>query len=435
MAWRSNSKIQNAVSALGSNKSFILYGISFLYLLLILIRYRAYEMSDFLIFWNSSKFLADGISIYTPIYPDMPYLNGSLLTLLLLPTTILPYRIAFDVWFAFNVLLIWYAVKSILRYLKIDLDTTQISIAFSLIVFSYPIRHNLAIGSVVLLILALSLVAISFMNYKVSKWQSWFGAFALVFAFELKPYLVLFLILYLLLSQNIRFLLQAFVIVVGLNSIYLVVLNDSNWFSWVRAMTKRSVGLADDQTQSSLYILLRNILSIPDWISFTAYIGSIAIILILSWKLKNSAPEEYKIVLAVILGPLISLYSHPQDFVMIIPFAIVLLIAFKIHKENFPLILLLFSLFLNLSGSSRVLTFAVIICLLIIISLSNLGLSKVHLAVILLASLLTQNFAKYLLDNFNKGAQHEFLNLLCLISGYLCFWLILTKIRKNSGAF
>ena len=432
MLWKLKPKIQIAVNVLVDKKSIFLYGISFLYLLLILIRYRAYELSDFLIFWNSSKFLTHGFGIYYPFYPGMPYLNGPLLTLLLAPTTKLPYQIAFDIWFIFNVVLIWYVMKSILHLLKFKASPSQHALIFSFLVFSYPIRHNLAIGSVVLLILALNLVAVKYMHHRISEWQSWFAAFAMVFTFELKPYLVLIFALYLVTKRNFRFLLQSFSLVLVLNFIYFLTLNDSSWLDWIKAMSKRTAGLTGDRTMSSLHVLLRNILGMPDWISFAIYLVSILLILVLSWKAIRMAPENYQIVLAVVLGPIISLYSHPQDFVMIIPFAIIFLLIEDAGKPNSIMNLVIFSLFLNLSGSSRALTLAVMLSLIVILKIAELGFSNIQLTIVVITTIATQNTARYLLDNYTQGAQLEFLNSICLISGYLCWWLILSNTKRIS---
>jgi hypothetical protein len=360
----------------------------------------------------------------------MPYLNGPLLTFLLAPTTNLPYRIAFDIWFIFNVALIWFAMKSLLQLLKISLSTKQMAVSFSLLVFSYPIRHNLGIGSVILLVLALTLIAISKYDHKISEWQSWVAGISLIFAFELKPYLVLFFMFYLLIKRKIRFLFQCFLIVVALNAIYLLTLTDSSWLNWAAAMSKRSIGLADDKTISGLYVLLRGLFGLPNWISLAAYLVSILLILLLSWRAVKLSSGNYQIAVTIIIGPILSLYSHPQDFVMIVSIALIFLAMVQRQGKDLLLSLSIFSLFLNLGGDAKMQTFVVTLCLILIIYFAELGFSKLHLGIIFAVNLVVQNIASYLLSEYGQGKQIEFLNLLCLISGYFCWWLVLSNIKS-----
>ena len=419
------------VSFMREKTNVILYGISALYLLLILMRYRAFEGSDFKVFWNSGRCLTKSLSVYCPADPSWPFLNGPLLSIFLTPLANLPYKYAFDIWFIFNAILIWFVLKSIFQLINPTYSTNQFALVFSLFVISYPIRHNLGIGSVVILILALNLMAIKHYRREISDWRSWLGALSLVFAFELKPYLVGLFIVYLLLKRNFRFLFQSFALIVFLNVLYFVALNDSNWFSWLRAMSRKSDGLFDDRTLSSLGILLRNFIGLPEWLSLTTYLASIFIILVFSRKALASAPENYQIAALLVIGPIISIYSHPQDFVLITPIALVFLFMRKIDQREFFASLGFFSLFLIISGSVGLSSYVVVVFLIVLINLANLGFTKIQLVTVFILNIGAQIFAKHLLLEYNRNVQMEFLNLLCLISGYLGWWLILSGSRMS----
>ena len=404
----------------------ILYGITSLYLILILIRYRAFEQSDFKVFWNSGKSLVKGLSVYYPVDPLLPFVNGPLLSVFLTPLVNLPYKYAFDVWFILNALLIWFVVKSIFQLLHPTYSSNQLALAFALFAVSYPIRHNLGIGSVVLLILALNLISIKHYKKEISDWRSWLGALSLVFAFELKPYLVALFIIYLLLKRNFRFLFQSFVLIVALNILYFSALNDSSWLAWFRAVSRRSVGLFDDKTLSSLGILLRNFVGLPEWLSLSAYVASIFLILIISWKALVKAPENYQIATLLVIGPIISIYSHPQDFVVITPFVLAFLFRGNVDRISLFAALGFFSLFLIISGSVGFSSYPVVVFLVLLMYFANFGFTKIQLVIVFLLNISMQICAKFLLLEYGKEVQIEFLNLLCLISGYLGWWLILS---------
>ena len=407
-----------------------LYGISALYLSLILIRYRAFEISDFLIFWDSGKSIIEGRSAYDLFYPGMPYLNGPLLSLMLAPIAKIPYRMAFDIWFILNVFLLGFVVKSIVQLLKISLSSKQMAVFVCLSVISYPIRHNLGIGSVIVLVLALILITRSNYKRKVSEWQSWLAAFSLVFAFELKPYLVIFFMFFLLIKRKLIFLAQSFSIVIALNVFYLIALYNSSWFNWAQAISNRSIGLSHDKTISSLYVLQINLFRLPSWFSLATYLASILFILLLSWRAVKFSSENYQIAISIIIGPILSLYSHPQDFVMIVTFALTFLAINQSRGRDLLVSLSIFSLFLNLGGNAKVQSFVVTLCLILVIHFAELGFSKLQLGLIILVNLLMQNIASFLLNEYDQGTQVQFLNLMCLISGYLCWWLILSNIKS-----
>ena len=419
------------VSFVKEQANVILYGISSLYLLLILIRYRAFEQSDFKVFWNSGRCLTKNLSAYCSVDPVWPFLNGPLLSIFLTPLANLPYTYAFDIWFIFNALLIWFVSKSIFELLHPTHSSNQLALVFSLFVISYPVRHNLGIGSVVILILALNLMAIKHYRREISDWRSWLGALSLVFAFELKPYLVGLFVVYLLLKRNFRFLFQSFALIVSLNVLYFVALNDSNWFSWLRAMTRKSDGLFDDRTLSSLGILLRNFIGLPEWLSLSAYFVSIFLILLISWKALSSAPENYQIATLLVIGPIISIYSHPQDFVVITPVALVLLVTNVMNRNDLLAALGFFSLYLILGGSIGLSSYVVVVFLILLIYFANFGFTKFQLVCVLLLNIALQICAKYLLLEHSKELEIEFLNSLCLIAGYLGWWLVLSGTRMS----
>jgi NAD/NADP transhydrogenase beta subunit len=103
----------------------------------------------------------------------------------------------------------------------------------------------------------------------------------------------------------------------------------------------------------------------------------------------------------------------------------------KIEQREFFASLGFFSLFLIISGSVGPSSYVVVVFLVLLLYFANLGFTKIQLVCVLLLNVGAQIFAKYLLLEHSKELEIEFLNSLCLISGYLGWWLILSGARRS----
>jgi len=409
----------------------ILYSTSIIYLLAALLRYQQIEISDFSVYWASAQSVKSGDSAYISIREDLPYVYGPMLSFLLSFFGGFNYPVAFCLWFIFNSILIFLIVRAACKSIFKDADSSFVGITFSLIAISYPIRHSIAIGQVVTLVLFLSLITYIYREQSIKGIKSWIGAACLVSSFELKPYLAIFVILFLLIDKKLIILIQSFFLILIFNVLYFITLKDSTWINWIHAVRGRSTGLTGDLTQTSLLSLLHNNFSMPDSVELLIYLTSIVIILTTTFYHLAKMPKFYQFLAIISLGPIISPYSHEQDFIFGIFAFITIIVRSKEVVKNRTLLITTFCLFLNLSKPELAKSAFVIGCFLVILYFSRMATSIMEFLIITIWLVVLQFIPLMLVEYIGETRVSQIPKFICLILGYLCWFTTIQFARKS----
>ncbi len=398
-----------------------LYITTLLFLTAALIRYRIYLYNDFNVYWASAKSVSQGSSAYVLLMPDAPYVNGPLLSILFAPFSNINSQVAFCAWFILSVVFLYLSSYMICKRFFIGHSAPQISSVFSLLAISYPVRHSLALGQIVPLALFLIVVMFIYNEATWKNWVSWVASFSLVFAFELKPYLVIFAILFLVVKRKYLFLLQSFIIILCLNALYFVSFNHSSWMDWYKAIRERSNGLTGDPTQSSLLGLLHNNTSMNDKAEILIFAFSIIVLFYVTMRTWSRLSTSFQFLTIMSLGPIISPYSHEQDFIFSAIVAIVVLLKVNLVLEDRFLITAILCLMLNISSTEFIKSVFVVTCFLVILYFSSISVTVSQLLFIAISVFVLQIIPQFLDASLTSGQQLQLPKIICLILGYLCW--------------
>lgn len=408
----------------------VLYSISIAYLAFALLRYQAITFSDLSVYWVSALSIHRGGTAYVQLDPTAPYVYGSFLSSLFSHLTFISYTTLFCLWFIFNVGLMYLICRFTYRKLFKEISAFRECVLFSLLAVSYPVRHSLALGQVVILVLFFILISFYFHENPITEWRSWIGAASLVFAFELKPYLVIFFIFFLVFKKRYIFLLQSFIIILILNFYYYFALNTSTWINWYTAIKDRSSNLTSDGTQTTLLNLVFNNLPVNTLTAVLIYASSVLLLLFFSFKSWNLISTNSQIFLLFTLGPIISIYSHEQDFVFSIFAVLVVLSRNSFQSKEFWLIPLFFAFYLNIASPEIFKSLLVHLLLILVLYFSKTISTRKQLLVIFAGNIFIQLLARDILKQFGEFRQLQLLKLFCLTLGYLCWYALLTSSKQ-----
>jgi hypothetical protein len=183
-------------------------------------------------------------------------------------------------------------------------------ILFSILFLSFPFRNNLGNVQVVVFVTLLLYLFIYLTRTK----KEWLGTVPFLMAFELKPYLAMYLLLVLVCKQKTKYLSKLIISSTLLNLFYFFTFNHLSYFVWLKAILYRSQGILSSNDQSTLVSALTNIFHLPGELSFLISTGSMLVVIILSYIKIRSLSLEDSLVFVMAASPLIGFFSHEQDY-------------------------------------------------------------------------------------------------------------------------
>ena len=243
--------------------------------------------------------------------------------------------------------------------------------------------------------------------------------------------ITLFVIIFLIVDKKYLLLIQSFLLILVFNIFYFFTLKDSTWVDWIQAISKRSKGLTGDLTQSSLLSLLHNNLILPDSIESIIYLASVLVILFFTIRSWPNMAKNYQFVTVLSLGPIISPYSHEQDFILSIFVFVIIVVRFREFLKNQLLLLGVFSLFLNLSKPDLAKSAFVISCFLLILYFTGQAISALEYFIITATVLFLQALPILLVEYLGDTRVSQIPKVACLILGYLCWYTTIHFARKS----
>ena len=295
------------------------------------------SIGDFGIFYNAAENLSLGLTPF--VFQDQKdmYLNGPLLSILLIPISYVSESVALTLWRISNVL-----ITFILVYLLKNERNRSLWICFlPLMILTFPWRNNFANTSLVVFQLLLLVLSAKF----ILKNRPAIGTIFLFVSFELKPYLSITFLLILLFCRKFQVLKFLCLYTIIANIVYFWLFNFS-YLDWIRALLARS-GSWTDADQSTLRTMLWKYLNVSE--NGSTLLGIIFYLAVLFWffaNLPNNLSEDkhdylnsHLLVSSLVTAPLFPFYSHEQDFLLSF-FAIgIVLRRTKSIQVEFPLLL------------------------------------------------------------------------------------------------
>jgi hypothetical protein len=382
---------------------------------------------DFKVFYLQSERLVTGERVFD--FNDYVAYNSTFLYLLISPLTLLDLTNASKVFLIVNALLLPIITYLLVRLLGGSNFLEKFIVIFAILQISFYVRsilNNGQVGIIMLLFLLLAILSLLKKNH-----NEWLVAGTLWLAFELKPYLIIPLLIWLYwLLRNNRLLLKFISIGMSFQCLYFTLNPSTNIFIYIKLVLSRVGSVSSEFDQSSLSAVLHGIFGFPKSISYLIHlILAILIIRRISSRLKKVDLVSFALVLN--FSSFINVYLHRQD--PIITILIFLLLWQQIKEiESKNLDLILFSLILvllsNWGNKSFPLAIAMDLLLVVILVFTNLG-TRISL-IILTLSLLQQYIQVYTLSNYGWTASYELWRTLILMYTLSCC-LVLPRLQDK----
>lgn len=309
---------------------------------------------DLFIFLNQSTRMFNRESVY---FPDsgMVAQNSSFLYFILYPLTLIPNSLANKIFLAINLLLILLIHKIIVVYSKSKDNELFNRFVLLTILFHFSTRSILNNGQVGMIVNFATLI-IWILLEKNRIIFTFTAGFSLFMIFELKPYLTLSLIIFLLISKKFKIFLSFLLIEVFYQLFILFFWPQASIFEYLKRIIYRQGKTSLESDQSSLFVILireTGFSAVASYLLSTFAMIIILIILIRFMKIKSIFTYMFITGSSVLLSP----YAHRQDYLMIsLGLVYVLFLSLnnliKTNKYQRALNILIFISFFQYGGSN-----------------------------------------------------------------------------------
>ena len=340
------------------NLAYFLYSISIAFSLVVLVHYLRTASADFGYYWEAGKRVQAGLSPYK-VNDSSSYVNGPFLSIFLSQFGFLPLTVAQTLWRISIFLIALLIVFRISQESKIDHLQFSFLVVFTIIFLGFPYRNNLANAQVVVFCYGLIMLTL----YYVKKNKEILAAVTSLLCFELKPYLLLGLLLYFFLSRRYGLIVKFIIISFFSNIFYFIFYHHLTYLDWLQALKYRSKGISSTADQANLTASLSNILNFSIGTATLIYVLTLVLLVSVTvWhelKLRQSSA-----ILCLSLAPIISIFSHEQDyFISATCLAICILRSTKYPKYLFASLI---GLSINWTNSSTQLAYVSLLILVLV---------------------------------------------------------------------
>lgn len=388
-------------------------------LFLLVVFYSKFEVvsPDFKVFYLQSERLINGQNVFD--YNEYVAYNSTLLYLLISPLTFFDLTVASVIFLSINLLLIPIVSFLLVSIFGRENFLSRYVLVVAILEISFYVRSILNNGQVGLIMLLFLLLAIK--KLLQNQGTSWFAASMLWFAFELKPYLIIPLLIWIYLVTKNHRLAAQFVLTGTLFELVYFYLNPStNLFTYINLLYDRLGGVSSELDQSSVTAVAHGIFELP---KLASYFIHLVIVLAVLNRIMPYIKEVNTVSFALVLNfsSLANVYLHRQD--PIITILVFLILCQKIRDLNYGkydklIFFLALVLLTNWGNLSFTLAVAFDVLLLIVFVLTNLSLR--FSVIILVFSLLMQYAQVYVLLNYGWIASYELWRILILFFTLVC---------------
>ena len=404
---------------------FTLAALSF-YLIAIGRSYSLYAQGDFAIYFRAAKRVALGQPLYD--FEKNLYVYGPFLAHLLSPLSFLSELEASRIWLLINLLLAPLIALLIWKiFQESSVKSNALSFILTFIMTSFSFRNNAGNGSVMSIVTAGSLILLAIIKVQRktasrSKFLNTFfydliAASILVFIFEVKTYLAIWLLLFVGIFR-LRLVFLAFFISASEN-IFLHLANQENYLNWINEIIRRSQSVKSGDDQATLLTLIHRLLN--PFISWDLAVSVLLYCLIGIYickvliKVRNSENLEHSFLLVISAAVILTPFAHGQDFLFSVTAILAILIKGISNLQISYLVVIASALLVNWTNSSFLMGQATI-CLLYYTLGAGLEISKKNLifSFLLAEASLVLN---YLVGKKDLQQQYIFYNMSALAFG------------------
>ena len=323
-----------------------IYSLLIFYILILFSYYLKSGFSDFNFYWDAGVRISQNVSPYKS-HDLASYVNGPLLAISLSFLSSLNASWIVLVW-RIGILLSTFLLGLKILFKPIPKNwQANGPIVFSILFLSFPFRNNLGNVQVVVFVTLLLYLFI----YLTRANKEWLGTVPFLMAFELKPYLVIYLLLVLVWKRKTRYLFKLIIISTLLNLFYFFTFNHLSYFVWLKAILYRGHGILSSNDQSTLVSALTNIFHLPGKISFLISTSCMIVVIILSSIKIRSFSLQDSMVFVMAASPLIGFFSHEQDY-FVSSFALAYFFIKQRNKDQAYLFYFLTAFSVNWSNKS-----------------------------------------------------------------------------------
>lgn len=384
--------------------------------------------ADFKVIFATTLRFISGAEVFFPTNEPLgTAYNPTLLYLLLSPLTFFPLPTASQVFLALNLMLvicISWQISGFLRQLNFRDKITSFLFILTILQLSFAYRSTLANGQIALVFIFLQLLYFNLM-FKKSHWSRAFSPLILWMLIELKPYLVLPWMIYMLFSRRyFKHIVLTFIVGVFFQCVYYFVNISSTFTNYGSLLLKRSDSTFQELDQASLTSLLHVFFDLEKVLSFILLVLALVIpIACLIKKLEINEENKYFIIL--LSAPLLSIYFHRQDSLLASAFLGLLLYKFTSDckkQVTFTLSFLIYtSLVLNLNWGNASLLPAISLLALMYILLRCSNIRKRNISLVVAFSFLMQLCQVLIYDNFGWQGSYKLWTVLVFVFQIVIF--------------
>ena len=398
-----------------------------LYLAILFLHYSKIGFEDFNFYWDAALRVSNGLSPYK--YHDiLSYVNGPSLSIILsFFSKTNPHWIVLG-WRSCVLFVTFYLALRFNRDSDNQNKSRNLPLILGLSFLSFPFRNNLANVQVVVFVMALIYIFIKACDSN----KEWLGAACYLFAFELKPYLVLFLLLILVWKKKFIYLIKIFIEFVMLCIVYYFCFQKLNYLNWLDVIKFRSKGITSGSDQATLLASLNNVFGIPQNIAF--YLAAFVSMIIILFSVKTIRNFSYLDAMFFTLSasPLLGSFAHEQDYFI----STCVLIYFFLRSESrraSSLFFFLLAISLNWTNVSVLPGYISLFILLLLVNLSISYSAKIYQNIILITvGVLSLLLCTYLNKYSSINASFKWHNVLAYSYG-LGVWLYIILIRPKKS--
>lgn len=399
--------------------------------LFLLIAYQAgmfltYSQStrgDFAIYFRAGVRVQQGLGIYN--FQENLFVYGPLLAHFLSFSAKASVLIASNVWLLFSLLFSWVNSILLLELVSKKVSLPNVIFTTAFMTFSFAFRNNAGNGSVMMIVLFSFLYVFNCVQQRSKKLLVIvLASLLLVFVIELKTYLAICLILYLLVVRRIEIIFGSLVIMSFTNLLYYLV-GSETYLDWIKELVARSEDIETGSDQATILVFAKSI--IPDFY-FASWVIFLLFIFVLIKQSKENIKQNYMsekfALLIMAIAPLGTIFAHGQDFVLSVSSLSGFLLAHEKFRLQRGLLVLSLSLLVNWTSSELLLGVATSLLFMLLLKTTRIFAftELISMSIGLLASL----FALNLLRSVEGDVQFRIYNLQALLFAG-AVWLLITR--------
>lgn len=404
------------------------------YLVSIFLSYGKYIQGDFSIYFAAGRRVSNDQSLYNA--DANLYVYGPLLAHLLSPFSNLDELQASRAWLILSIIAINISAWVICRLFLATVSPEMFILSAATLNISFASRNNLGNGNVMAFVLLALVLSLGLALEKESKKNILALSLLTLFVFEVKTYVAIFLILFLIICKRMKSLL-AFGSLVPIMNLFYLSTSGNSYLDWIDSLRLRSESLRDGSDQATILVFLFKLVSDSNLIFLALVISSYSILLILMVKalLNHRANKKNQGLILFAASPIITIFAHGQDFILSTLVLVVVLLSFRAQQvrtivgRNY----LIIATGLVVNWTNEQLLAVLPILLMVAFTLNRSNISKGYVSIALGIASCSVLLLRHLL-NYDGDIQYVAYNFQALVFGLTVFFAAINKKVNKSIA-